>query len=211
MEKPCRPSSDRGMARPKNDRHCRPIPHNPRSYAASCSQHVLVQSERPARACRSSRHRQRVAKKVVVSHRCEGQLWADNASRSCEMHIAVALVNDCVEPNTPLTHYLSCSCHVLRLTVTESERYYLGLRLTVAVQPTKRGSRRRKLYFSSRFAFCQRAFCAREIAVLPISVFGPVERPPWNLQRCFPGTTLLLQRPPTLVRAPHDGRSRKGR
>lgn len=61
------------------------------------------------------------------------------------------------------------------------------------------------------FASCQRAFCAREIAALPISVFGPVERPPWNLQRCFPGTTLLLQRPPTLVRAPHDGRSRKGR
>ena len=127
------------------------------------------------------------------------------------MHIAVALANYSIEPNTAPTHFLCCSCHVLRLTVTDSERHYLGLLLTVAVRPTKGGSRRQKLYFSSRFAFCQRAFCAREIAALPISVFGPVERPPWNLQRCFPGTTLLLQRPPTLVRAPHDGRSRKGR
>jgi hypothetical protein len=32
---------------------------------------------------------------------------------------------------------------------------------------------------------CQRSFCAAEIRLLPVAVFGPVQRPPWLRQRPF--------------------------
>jgi hypothetical protein len=58
----------------------------------------------------------------------------------------------------------------------------------------------------------QRRRCASAIRARPSSVRGPVESPPWNRQRAFPGSGLTRQALPALVLAWHLGRSlRRGR
>jgi hypothetical protein len=41
----------------------------------------------------------------------------------------------------------------------------------------------------------------------PPTLFGPVDRPPWNLQRDLPRSTRTRQLPPSPLLAPHSGRS----
>src|SRR5215510_6561496 len=45
------------------------------------------------------------------------------------------------------------------------------------------------------------------IRALPSTVLGPVDSPPWNRQRRFPGTTLMMQGAPARVLAQHLGRN----
>ena len=53
--------------------------------------------------------------------------------------------------------------------------------------------------------------CASAMRALPSAVLGPVDLPPWYLQRCIPGTTLFLQIAPMRVVASQSGLSRAGR
>jgi hypothetical protein len=53
----------------------------------------------------------------------------------------------------------------------------------------------------------QRRLWASAIRARPSAVFGPVERPPCNLQRDLPRSTRTRQLRPSLVLAPHSGRS----
>src|SRR5882757_9009119 len=57
------------------------------------------------------------------------------------------------------------------------------------------------------FLLYQRRLWASAIRARPSAVFGPVERPPWNLQRDLPRSTRTRQLRPSLVLAPHSGRS----
>jgi hypothetical protein len=43
--------------------------------------------------------------------------------------------------------------------------------------------------------------CASAIRALPSMVLGPVDSPPWNRQRRFPGTTLMMHGAPARVLA----------
>ena len=88
--------------------------------------------------------------------------------------------------------------------------YPARLNLLIVFQ---RGAGLARSAFQSRFSLkrCHRSLCAVAIRALPASVFGPVERPPWYLQRRLPGMTLFLQAAPDLARAPHCGRSLGGR
>jgi hypothetical protein len=47
----------------------------------------------------------------------------------------------------------------------------------------------------------QRRRCASAIRARPAFVLGPVDIPPWNRQRRFPGTTLMMlgQRVPVII------------
>jgi hypothetical protein len=49
--------------------------------------------------------------------------------------------------------------------------------------------------------------CASAILALPSVVLGPVDSPPWNRQRRFPGITRMMQWPPARVLAQHLGRN----
>src|SRR5258708_17913626 len=53
----------------------------------------------------------------------------------------------------------------------------------------------------------QRRRCASAIRARPAFVLGPVDSPPWNRQRRFPGTTLMMHGAPALVLAQHIGRN----
>src|SRR6266851_4704793 len=53
----------------------------------------------------------------------------------------------------------------------------------------------------------QRRRCASAIRARPAFVLGPVDSPPWNRQRRFPGTTLMMHGAPALVLAQHLGRN----
>jgi len=59
--------------------------------------------------------------------------------------------------------------------------------------------------FDARNAL-QRRRCASAILALPPAVLGPVDSPPWNRQRRFPGTTLMMHGAPARVLAQHLGR-----
>ena len=52
----------------------------------------------------------------------------------------------------------------------------------------------------------QRRRCASAIRAFPSTVLGPVDKPPWNRQRRFPGTTLMMHGAPARVLAQHLGR-----
>src|SRR6516164_9832598 len=49
--------------------------------------------------------------------------------------------------------------------------------------------------------------CASAIRALPSAVLGPVDKPPWNRHRRFPGTTLMMHGAPARVLAQHLGRN----
>jgi hypothetical protein len=49
--------------------------------------------------------------------------------------------------------------------------------------------------------------CTSAIRARPAFVLGPVDSPPWNRQRRFPGTTLMMHGAPALVLAQHLGRN----
>jgi hypothetical protein len=57
-----------------------------------------------------------------------------------------------------------------------------------------------------RNAFHRRR-CASAIRARPAFVLGPVDIPPWNRQRRFPGTTLMMHSAPARVLAQHLGRN----
>jgi len=57
-----------------------------------------------------------------------------------------------------------------------------------------------------RNAFHRRR-CASAIRARPAFVLGPVDIPPWNRQRRFPGTTLMMHGAPARVLAQHLGRN----
>jgi hypothetical protein len=63
-----------------------------------------------------------------------------------------------------------------------------------------------KALWRDRKAF-QRRRCASAIRARPAFVLGPVDIPPWNRQRRFPGTTLMMHGAPALVLAQHLGRN----
>jgi len=52
----------------------------------------------------------------------------------------------------------------------------------------------------------QRRRCTSAIRARPAFVLGPVDSP-WNRQRRFPGTTLMMHGAPALVLAQHLGRN----
>jgi hypothetical protein len=52
-----------------------------------------------------------------------------------------------------------------------------------------------------------RCRCTSAIRARPAFVLGPVDSPPWNRQRRFPGTTLMMHGAPALVLAQHLGRN----
>jgi hypothetical protein len=49
--------------------------------------------------------------------------------------------------------------------------------------------------------------CAAAIRARPATLLGPVDAPPWNLQRRLPGTTRMMHGAPARVLAPHRGRN----
>src|SRR5215207_10141890 len=49
----------------------------------------------------------------------------------------------------------------------------------------------------------QRRRCASAMRAFPAAVRGPVESPPWNRQRSFPGSRRTAQGSPRLFLAPH--------
>jgi len=49
--------------------------------------------------------------------------------------------------------------------------------------------------------------CASAILALPSAVLGPVDSPPWNRQRRFPGITRMMHWSPARVSAQHLGRN----
>jgi hypothetical protein len=49
--------------------------------------------------------------------------------------------------------------------------------------------------------------CASAIRALPSTVLGPVDSPPWNRHRLFPGTALMMHGAPALIVAQHLGRN----
>ena len=67
-------------------------------------------------------------------------------------------------------------------------------------------SRRNQSLATPRNAF-QRRRCTSAIRARPAFVLGPVDSPPWNRQRRFPGTTLMMHGAPALVLAQHLGRN----
>ena len=81
----------------------------------------------------------------------------------------------------------------------------LSLRLQAAVRIARcRGPQ--NVGFAARNDLHRRR-CASAILALPSAVLGPVDNPPWNRQRRFPGTTLMMQAAPARVLAPHLGRN----
>src|SRR5262245_6742407 len=57
------------------------------------------------------------------------------------------------------------------------------------------------------YPISEKSLPLRDIRARPAFVLGPVDMPPWNRQRRFPGTTFMMQATPALVLAQHLGRN----